>query len=179
MGARGPLAMQPDPMNTTGRPAAAAIMSGAAVLGVVTTARWAGLPSFSVDPSFVQVYPATPALLVAATVASLCCIGVLHHRAAGREPPRAGWFATRAAMVPFGAWSVGFLWYGFYAWVQAVSRPPSPDGSLGMIRDALVGVIRLLPGAILAAMIAAAAASMIAYGASALHAARLGRSNER
>ena len=135
MGARGPLAMQPDPMNTTGRPAAAAIMSGAAVLGVVTTARWAGLPSFSVDPSFVQVYPATPALLVAATVASLCCIGVLHHRAAGREPPRAGWFATRAAMVPFGAWSVGFLWYGFYAWVQAVSRPPSPDGSLGMIRE--------------------------------------------
>ena len=161
------------------RTVAAAAASGGGVLAVVTTARQTGLESLSVRSPIVQVDPSAVAVLVAAVVASLCCIGLLNRRTAGNEPPTAGWFAARAVMVPLSAWCLWYLWHGYYTWVSAMTLRPSGDGPTGTIRDALVSIAEPMPAAILASMALTAAAMMIAYGSNALRSARHARRDGR
>ena len=57
--------------------------------------------------------------------------------------------------MPLGAWSVWWLWHGYYSWVQALSPRPASDGPLA---------------AMLAALIFAAGVWVIAYRISVLRA---------
>ena len=72
--------------------------------------------------------------------------------------------------MPLGAWSVWWLWHGYYSWVQALSPRPASDGPLTAIHNALVWGHRLLPAAMLAALIFAAGVWVIAYRISVLRA---------